>query len=85
MSEALEWNDLAHTQWFPADVAPARKGIYERDLPQGRRFAHWDGEKWCGWSTTVEGAASNADMISSNQSAPWRGLTREWKQVVVWL
>lgn len=45
-------SDCCCTQWFPGDVKPVRKGVYEvkpfvADYGEPvRSFAYWDGKKW---------------------------------------
>lgn len=55
------------TPWFPGDILPVRKGVYERrinkrlPLPRG----HWNGRVWF-----------VGRKISYFQRAEWRGLLR---------
>lgn len=66
------------TPWFPADVKPARVGVYER---QGSRdtypFSYWDGKRWLLSGETPEAAARHHDSASYRQNLPWRGLAKD--------
>jgi hypothetical protein len=70
------------TEWFPGSIKPARKGVYQRQLPQqGISYARWNGEYWLravpwllprpAWERQNRKPAA----LSFNQDAPWRGVT----------
>lgn len=75
------------TDWFDGSIKPARAGVYERDTGNRISFSEWDGKKWLLSSGTASGAAdwrlfdgySYDYLWSANQSARWRGLTKEAK------
>lgn len=68
------------TKWYPAEVKPVRKGLYQRDfaLVSGHgitiRFSYWNGRFWGGWAEHPIAAMKNRRQASSTQSIPWRGL-----------
>ncbi len=65
------------TPWFPGDVKPARKGVYERKYPHTTTlvatFCLWNGRRWFFGNGTL-GDAGYEVMPSAAQSLPWRGL-----------
>lgn len=73
------------TPWFPPDVNPVRKGVYERDHTTSRffagrapiRFSYWTGKHWGGWSVHHAAAIRNKSRPSWEQNIPWRGLARK--------
>lgn len=77
---------IKKTEWYPGDVAPARKGVYERDFGDLNRedlmsywtFSYWDGRRWYVASISPE---TNLGMarVHFHQELPWRGLAREPK------
>lgn len=86
MAASTDWNDL--TPWFPADVTPHRRGVYEvkSDEPQ-RAFAYWNGYRFC-WRTwsyddcnlnfTVDSAyAARSYETGLPSRIEWRGLSRK--------
>ncbi|VVE85150.1 hypothetical protein [Pandoraea sputorum] len=75
------------TDWFPADVKPVHKGVYELgwEDEDGRCFANWDGKKWgfAQWQffhTSEETCqiAANMPGVFAIQTR-WRGLAEEPK------
>lgn len=81
------------TPWFPANVKPARKGVYEvRDnvFTRYRAFAYWNGERfgwrcWDGAPHDAQGAVNDAFVCSNYETclAPrvaWRGLAKDPSQ-----
>jgi hypothetical protein len=72
---------MKRTPWFPGDVAPVRKGVYERDYgpTDGILYSHWSGRKWGYWGSTPYRAYANGkgDFESVFQCMPWRGLTEK--------
>lgn len=71
------------TPWFPGNVKPVRKGVYERDWLDGgpQWFSYWDGKNWCFGDETAEGAKYAANMLhtSAHTNFPWRGLAQDPK------
>lgn len=68
------------TEWFPGDVKPVRRGVYERDYGGGifgnLGFALWTGSQWKYRSTTPEKACVES-IDSLNIRRPWRGLAEK--------
>ncbi len=68
------------TEWFPGDVKPVRRGVYERDFGGGGlrfySFSRWTGSLWAYRAETPEKAAYEK-FISLNNNLPWRGLTEK--------
>lgn len=62
------------TPWFPADVAPARVGLYERDyaLLEGCRDL-WNGGKW------ILCTDAGVPFKDAESPLPWRGLASDPK------
>lgn len=71
------------TPWFPGNVKPARKGVYQRDWLDGGPlwFSYWNGKTWNSGDDTTEGAACpvNKYWKSNHQKLPWRGLAQDPK------
>lgn len=65
------------TDWIKG--VPARKGVYQRRLPHGNRYAYWDGKRWGGYSNDVETANSvtGREYVSAFQTQPYRGLAQK--------
>lgn len=36
-------NDANLTEWYPADIPPVRKGVYQTMETEGICYAYWDG------------------------------------------
>ena len=72
-----------YTPWFPADVMPVRRGVYEVDALSGIRwYRRWDGKVWFSGDNTPENAASSKCPLVMN-AHPWRGLAeppKGWKK-----
>lgn len=64
---------MAVTAWFPADLTPARPGVYERQVNLAP-FSYWDGARWGMSSQTAINALLNRRFLSNWQDARWRGL-----------
>lgn len=67
------------TPWFPPNVKPVRKGVYETDLSLDTpNYQYWNGKYWCYCCSTPERAAheANSQYRSSHQRLPWRGLNK---------
>lgn len=62
------------TRWFPAEVKPARRGVYQRRLAgDAKVFSKWTGAWWCLVHPTADGAA-RMRSTSRYQGGQWRGL-----------
>lgn len=67
------------TPWFPAEVEPAREGIYnvqDRRLDDDRWFSYWDGVRF-NWLSLSQGALSSCAATKvpgamSPVGADWR-------------
>lgn len=62
------------TAWFPANVKPVHKGVYERR--HFADFAYWNGNEWgvgCP-SPTIAMRPEWRTNSSNFQSCQWRGL-----------
>lgn len=66
------------TPWFDSGVAPARRGVYERDFGTiGIRFAYWTGKYWGGFASLYSHAVQNRRFPTAHEDARWRGLARK--------
>ena len=63
------------TDWFEADVQPAREGVFQRRFPAGP-YSCWSGDRWYGDSLSPAAAALE-QKPSRHQAVPWRGLVSE--------
>lgn len=67
------------TPWFPANVKPARIGLYRRSSWAGR-FSYWNGYYWCAGINDPADEPSKLEesktMKSRDQYAQWHGLAR---------
>uniref|UniRef100_C5CJL5 Uncharacterized protein n=1 Tax=Variovorax paradoxus (strain S110) TaxID=543728 RepID=C5CJL5_VARPS len=66
------------TPWFPAEVEPAREGIYnvqDRRLDDDRWFSYWDGVRF-NWLSLSQGGAflMRGDKGAGGDVTRWRGL-----------
>lgn len=70
------------TPWFPEDVKPVRRGVYEtefsiRDGLPWAGYSMWTGRRWCNQRNSVgraKAAARHGDDGAA-QDKRWRGLT----------
>jgi putative component of toxin-antitoxin plasmid stabilization module len=72
---------LKLTRWFPGEVKPVRKGVYEKRLVleafNGNRvFQYWNGRYWCVSHTHVDIAFSSRIFKSDYQDGMWRGVAK---------
>ena len=66
------------TPWFPADIKPVRKGVYEAGSPFiPPWFFRWNGTKWDGWGESVDFAEIHEPDDVCLQEFRWRGLARK--------
>ena len=64
------------TDWFPGDVKPVRKGVYERNSLTGK-YSFWTGTHWClGFVSMIQASGSKTGS-SCDQKASWRGLASD--------
>lgn len=65
------------TPWFPADVKPVRKGVYEvRDFNIEKEYSFWDGVEWKARQLTPSHAALRLHKAHT-QEKKWRGLASD--------
>ena len=64
------------TDWFPGDLKPVRKGVYERRSIAGR-YSFWTGSRWCMGFTYMDEVSGSKAASSFDQGALWRGLTSD--------
>ena len=75
---------MEKTDWYPGDIRPARRGVYERDvlripaLGYFWPFSYWNGRRWGPGSLTPD-TNKGARGTHVFQNLPWRGLTKEPK------
>lgn len=71
------------TPWFPGDVKPVRKGVYQQISGIGREvgYQYWDGYFWFAWDEEKAGALREYKhgYRACTQNDKWRGLTEEAK------
>ena len=69
---------MEKTKWFPAEIKPKRKGIYEvwsLVFNQCGWFCHWDGKKWGYAYQNINWAYDSRNKTSETQYRHWRGLS----------
>lgn len=68
------------TSWFPPDVKPRRKGIYQTNTyPDSKLvpvFQYWNGREWGFFSIIFERAYERRFTRSVRQASQWRGLNK---------
>lgn len=65
------------TPWYPGDVKPVRKGVYQTkvvDLGTGYQF--WNGKRWSVWDETENWALYLKKLSSCYQEPKWRGVSK---------
>lgn len=64
------------TPWFPGEVKPVRRGVYERFTPTESTptFQHWNGEFWGFRGSCIDDAAHGIDKSVFQFEHKWRGL-----------
>lgn len=69
------------TEWFPADVKPVRRGVYEVrwgwTFRDGGGYCHWDGRTWGNTFFKVDRAPGRGETITAKQDKGWRGLAEK--------
>lgn len=68
------------TVWFPAEIKPARKGVYETQFRNGQRlplqgYSHWNGRFWGDTSQDIKNALARRH-IEGHPKKSWRGLAK---------
>ena len=64
------------TPWFPLEVKPVRRGVYETEFDTFRGFSRWTGKKWA----NQDPAAERARLLPASgavQDKRWRGLAED--------
>lgn len=69
------------TGWFPADVKPVRKGVYEvEEMMAFHRYCYWNGKLW-GWADVKKEDARRFNSTQgAKQNKRWRGLASDPKK-----
>lgn len=72
---------IKETGWYTGDQKPTRVGAYKMHsvIGDGYIYSWWNGIRWSCGALTLSGAYKNRNHISSCQSLPWCGLTKENK------
>lgn len=65
------------TPWFPAEVEPARPGIYIASVCKQEFYRRWDGESWYYGGWTVKEAAARRKKWPLQTPLRWRGLNSD--------
>ncbi len=70
------------TGWYPPEITPVHKGVYEVDdqFVNGPALSYWNGERFCfrTWNSTVtETKAQAVEPTSLPARTFWRGLARK--------
>ncbi|CFB63115.1 hypothetical protein LMG16407_03190 [Pandoraea apista] len=67
-----------HTEWFPPEVQPVHKGVYEKQNTSTGTlfFAYWNGY-WGPGAPFPEVAHMYRWQVSVRPNWPWRGLAKE--------
>jgi len=67
--------DAKLTGWFPPEVKPVHRGVYEV-FDEGS-YAYWSGKLW-GWTVlSVASAAACRTPRGASQHKTWRGLAQQ--------
>ena len=66
------------TEWFPADVKPARVGVYKTKFTALEGYSYWNG---CEWTNQVDAKTRvrTAWTEGACQEKHWRGLAKNPK------
>jgi hypothetical protein len=66
------------TEWYPANVFPAREGVYERDYGSELAYCYWDGSAfYSGWHTPNLAYAKAFEWGEGLRGLSWRGLAEK--------
>jgi hypothetical protein len=65
------------TDWFPGDVKPVRKGVYQKLCGHGVElgYQYWNGKYWCYWTPNKNEAKTYEGPSWEGEFGQWRGLT----------
>lgn len=68
------------TPWFPPEIKPVHKGVYEMEPGQDEilggslgPFQKWNGTEWLEYTSSVD-RADDSTEASLHQNRKWRGL-----------
>ena len=75
-SRARAPDGAALTRWFPGDVRPARRGVYQLRCGKFRPYALWTGGAWL-YPYPTPAQAAKAATVTRHQHWPWRGLAEK--------
>jgi hypothetical protein len=68
------------TDWFSWRTEPAKLGVFEHDVADGKPFSWWSGVGWCLRASTPEEAEQNKWLpYTRPQRTSWRGLKNKPK------
>lgn len=70
---------LKLTPWYPADVKPVRKGVYDTQSQGGDGYAYWDGRHWFPFKSTASTALKRGTELSDLGIAEYQG--KQWRGV----
>ncbi len=67
------------TEWFPGDVKPVRKGVYQKMCGHGKElgYQYWDGANWGYWEETPDAAVRERGKAVETEFEEWRGLAEK--------
>lgn len=72
------------TPWFPADVKPARVGVYQKDFEdETEEYQYWNGKRWFYGDITPSETLQKFSREGNDTiplARPWRGLTSPSKK-----
>ncbi len=67
------------TEWYPPNIKPVRRGVYQILGGDLICFSHWNGKAWSLASHSSIKAKEKRKILSGNQGKTWRGFTKEQK------
>lgn len=71
---------MKKTDWIDAKTPPVYIGLYERQASTDDVYwSWWNGTFWGVWNAAKKSATTLANIPSSFQLSPWRGLTEPYK------
>ncbi len=68
-----------YTKWYPADVPPARDGVYQIKKVGGFYYRKFEDGWWHYGHATARHAAVEREVVPLWMIKPWRGLKEEPK------
>jgi hypothetical protein len=63
-----------YTEWYPGEIKPIRKGVYQRSNNDIILYSYWNGCYWCSGGDTVELALEFKRWRAVQQCTKWRGV-----------